>query len=175
MTSRAPGCVFTTGEGGKKRLLQGILSKDGEIDGGKELSTGVASGAAQLARECRGVAVPCLWPITQTPGGAHPQGGQGSHSQGPGVRYYQLSHLQIKEFDPWLGGNWLHLGISHLQKIPVAELVFILCDIYVQQCHNYLLLHHHQVSLSVSPSDEIPNIFFVTLTTLMISILFCRQ
>ena len=59
----------------------------------------------------------------------------------------QLSHLQIKEFDPWLGGNWLHLGISHLQNIPVAESVFILCDIYVQKRHNYLL-HSYFLCLS---------------------------
>ena len=39
--------------------------KDGDV--GEELSAGVASGDAQLTRECRGVAVPCIWPVTQAP------------------------------------------------------------------------------------------------------------
>ena len=63
--------------------------KDGDV--GEELSAGVASGDAELTRECRGVAVPRLWPVPQAPRGPNPQGGQGSHSEGPRVRYYCLS------------------------------------------------------------------------------------
>ena len=136
VTSLAPGCVFTTGEDGKKRLLWGILAKDGDVGGGEELSAGVASGTAQLARECRGVAVPCLRPITQTPGGAHPQSGQGSHSQGPCVRYCKptLSHADqiiLREI-----GLRLHLWISHLQKHSSSRvglhLVWHLCAVMPQ-------------------------------------------
>ena len=49
-------------------------------DVGEQLSAGVASCNGQLTRECRGVAVPSLWPLPHTPRGPNPQGGKGSHS-----------------------------------------------------------------------------------------------
>ena len=129
------------------------VRKDG---GGVELSAGVASGDAKLTRECRGLAVSCLWTITQTPGDPHPQSGQGSHSKGPGVRYYCQIIQPISDILRHIGENYAFICectnlFSNLQNIP--ESVFIFCD------SNALTICWSTTSLSLTVSDETPNIF----------------